>query len=38
MNPMAAACYVSHYNMVSGHAYGIVGYVQLSDIGDKKGH
>jgi len=23
-NPMAAACNVSHYNMVAGHAYGIL--------------
>jgi hypothetical protein len=30
-NPMAAACQVSHYNMVSGHAYGIVGAVELKN-------
>jgi hypothetical protein len=30
-NPMAAACQVSHFNMVSGHAYGIVGAAELKD-------
>jgi len=23
-NPMAAACMVSHYNIIAGHAYGIL--------------
>jgi hypothetical protein len=23
-NPMGAACYVSHHNIVSGHAYGVL--------------
>jgi hypothetical protein len=30
-NPMAAACNVSHYNLVGGHAYGILKGMCLTD-------
>jgi hypothetical protein len=30
-NPMAAACQVSHHNLIGGHAYGILKGLCLKD-------